>query len=249
MLAAGGACAVSRALSLGLELCGGSGTSREGGGDTSRQGGGRRGRKVQVDESADAAAPELAADIEALALRPAQSKSVYTLKDGDQASKSEELVRKKFEVLTGYKFPTVYPSWLKNPKPSGHTLLELDGFCEELGIAFEFQGPLHYAYDAEQHASYTKFEASRQKDALKVKLCAQRGVALVVVPYTVKPEIMTFYVGSRLFDIVNAPPAQQLSHVQYDKLRAIPSIRTGAAKPALYIEPIPEPRPASEPAP
>ena len=55
---------------------------------------------------------------------------------------SEEKCRAVFEQLTGLKFPKLRPDWLRNPK-TGYTL-ELDGYCEEIAIAFEYQGKQHY---------------------------------------------------------------------------------------------------------
>ena len=53
----------------------------------------------------------------------------------------EEICRDYFKKIFKKEFPSSYPSWLKN---KNRQQLELDGYCEELGIAFEHQGRQHY---------------------------------------------------------------------------------------------------------
>jgi hypothetical protein len=89
----------------------------------------------------------------------------------------EELVRAYFEAAFGKFFPTKRPSWLLNA--TGHRM-ELDGYCEELGIAFEHQGKQHY----EPTGRFTSKEVKKIKarDKLKLKLCSDQGIKLVIVP-------------------------------------------------------------------
>jgi hypothetical protein len=64
-------------------------------------------------------------------------------------SEAEEKARTVLERLTGHRFPTVKGrdspelDWLVNNKGAA---LELDGYCSELRVAFEYQGPHHYGY-------------------------------------------------------------------------------------------------------
>ena len=57
------------------------------------------------------------------------------------AGKSENMCRVVFEQLFGRPFPTKRPNWLKSSKGFN---LELDGFCEQLNLAFEYQGEQHF---------------------------------------------------------------------------------------------------------
>jgi hypothetical protein len=59
--------------------------------------------------------------------------------------------------------------------------LELDGYCEELGIAFEHQGYQHYK---KAHYSNTdkKFGDILKRDARKKFLCRKNGVVLILIP-------------------------------------------------------------------
>jgi hypothetical protein len=56
--------------------------------------------------------------------------------------KNEELCREFFNLYFKNNFIKIRPSWLKNP----HTgyMLELDGYCEALNLAFEYQGEQHF---------------------------------------------------------------------------------------------------------
>ena len=56
--------------------------------------------------------------------------------------KSEKICREVFEVLFNRLFPKTRPAWLINP--GTRRRLELDGYCKELGLAFEYNGEQHY---------------------------------------------------------------------------------------------------------
>lgn len=88
----------------------------------------------------------------------------------------QERTRLIFEGNFGKPFPTVRPNWLLNPETG--KCLELDGYCEELKIAFEYQGNQHYSNDTQYGGD---FEKQSQRDLLKTKLCEENGVTLVVV--------------------------------------------------------------------
>ena len=65
-------------------------------------------------------------------------------------------------------------------------ILELDGYNEELKIAFEYQGLQHYEECFIN--KYSAKELARQKlsDKFKVIKCEELGIKLHVIPYTVK---------------------------------------------------------------
>jgi len=91
----------------------------------------------------------------------------------------EKICRYFFETLFKNKFITCRPNFLKNPKTNHN--LELDGYCAELGIAFEHQGRQHYEAGnwkmTNDDLLYLKY-----KDRLKKKLCKLAGVKLIVIP-------------------------------------------------------------------
>jgi hypothetical protein len=74
-------------------------------------------------------------------------------------NKGERIVRAIFEATFGTRFPKSRPSWLQ---AATGKKLELDGYCESLRLAFEYQGPHHFAE-----------ESVRATDTLKRKACAR----------------------------------------------------------------------------
>jgi hypothetical protein len=90
-------------------------------------------------------------------------------------STGEEICRIYFELVFKVKFPKTRPSFLRSRKyPSG---LELDGYNEELGIAFEHQGIQHY----KPLTFFGGVKAYRElvaRDEFKRRLCAKNNVVL-----------------------------------------------------------------------
>ena len=112
-------------------------------------------------------------------------------------SKFELHIQTLLEKITNKKFPTAYPPWLvyKGRK------LELDGYNEQLRIAFEAQGPMHSRYDPRYDPSYEKYYRRLENDCAKRKICKKKGIALIVVHYNVPKHLMELYLRSRLYDI------------------------------------------------
>jgi hypothetical protein len=105
--------------------------------------------------------------------------------DNCSGLKRERRCREWFENRFKKPFPKARPRWLKN-----HTgrCLELDGYCEELSIAFEHNGEQHYkpcrfSVNQTEEEIMKNFEDQQQKDILKAKLCAEQGIELVIIPY------------------------------------------------------------------
>lgn len=96
----------------------------------------------------------------------------------------ERISRVYFELIFGRKFPNLKPQWLRNQR--GY-LMQLDGYCEELNLAFEYQGHQHYL-SSHFHRSVDEFEMRKSDDELKKKLCRQKGVSLIEIPYTIESE-------------------------------------------------------------
>lgn len=92
-------------------------------------------------------------------------------------SRGERLTRTVLARMFDASFPKVRPAWLRTGKRSG---LELDGYAEGLGIAFEYHGAQHY--DQTKRFGVDALRATQQRDARKLRLCHEHGVRLVVVP-------------------------------------------------------------------
>jgi len=90
---------------------------------------------------------------------------------------SEYICKGYLEHLFGAKFLKMRPRWLKNPHGG---LLELDGYCEELGVAFEHNGRQHY-HQAWFQTEY-EFTSLQKRDKVKKELCEQNGVKLIIIP-------------------------------------------------------------------
>lgn len=88
----------------------------------------------------------------------------------------ERICRIYMEELFEDKFFKVRPEWLIGHKGRK---LELDGYSEKLGIAFEHNGEQHY-----NNVEYFSegFEALQINDKIKLELCKKNNVKLIVIP-------------------------------------------------------------------
>ena len=71
----------------------------------------------------------------------------------------------------------------KHGSRAGFVYLELDGFNEEMMLAFEFQGIQHFIRQHFYQRTEADFEETRARDAFKARLCMEYGVKLIVIPY------------------------------------------------------------------
>lgn len=92
--------------------------------------------------------------------------------------KTERECREILEHLTRMPFPKA-SRFLDNR-------WELDGYCEELSIAFEYQGEQHYYFIEHFHKTLDKFLERHIVDRIKKQLCDELGIRLIVIPYHVK---------------------------------------------------------------
>lgn len=81
-------------------------------------------------------------------------------------------------------FPKVWPDWLRG---SNGRKLQLDGYNDELRLAFEYQGAQHFQYVPWFHATRADFENQVRRDAEKIALCRSQGIDLVVISYQHRP--------------------------------------------------------------
>ena len=63
--------------------------------------------------------------------------------------------------------------------------MELDGYAQSLGLAFEYQGHQHYEPVPYLYSNLDKFKQRQQDDECKRHLCVQHGVTLLEIPYHV----------------------------------------------------------------
>jgi len=90
--------------------------------------------------------------------------------------KSERKVRFLFEQLTGFSF-------VKTRKILTN-LLELDGYCHDLKVAFEYQGRQHYEFLPKfYYKTQSDFAKLQFNDKKKIEQCQQLGIELIIIPY------------------------------------------------------------------
>lgn len=91
-----------------------------------------------------------------------------------KVSRNQRLARQIIEHLTGCKTPTGTPPWLEGQ--------ELDGYCEECGWAWEYDGPQHF-HPIAAWGGEAAFELILERDAKKNRKCREQGILLWRIDY------------------------------------------------------------------
>ena len=103
---------------------------------------------------------------------------------------SELISRAIFEkIFSNHKFKKCRPNFLGG--------LELDGYCKELNIDFEYNGIQHYEYVKHFHRTLEGFEEQKERDIRKQQISHEFGIFLCVIPNTYSfryPEKMEIYI-------------------------------------------------------
>jgi hypothetical protein len=76
--------------------------------------------------------------------------------------------------------------------PYNNSKLELDGYNEELKIAFEYNGAQHYKYVKLYHSNKATFEYQQQKDIFRRQWCKENNILLITIPYTENSNLKEF---------------------------------------------------------
>jgi|SRR6185369_1333438 len=135
-----------------------------------------------------------------------------------------------------YRFYTMYPDWLRWQRDNSVAAkkLEIDGYNELLGLAFEAQGPLHTVFDKKIDKTYSAYYNRLCNDAAKRKLAAEHGIGLISIDYKIPKHLLADYIKSRIYDLCNAPDGSRCKKLRCDLLEPISTY-----KPTNYIDPIP----------
>lgn len=94
------------------------------------------------------------------------------------SSRSETAARRILEKLLKEPISPASPKmvpWLMG--------LYLDGYCESLKFAFEYQGYQHTIFPNRYHRTIEEFQNQVKNDTLKVKRCKDQGINLILIPY------------------------------------------------------------------
>jgi hypothetical protein len=62
--------------------------------------------------------------------------------------------------------------------------MELDGYCESLGLAFEYHGQQHYQSGSLFQPDENSLRTRKRDDMRKARLCSDNSVHLITIPYT-----------------------------------------------------------------
>ncbi len=122
---------------------------------------------------------------------------------GDFSSLGERHCIEFMELLfPGHRFPKIRPEWLKNTKHDTKRNLELDGYCEDLSLAIEYNGIQHYIWPNFTSMTRDEFMRQRERDQLKEEVCIRRNICLIRIPYTVALERIPLAIYAKLLDAV-----------------------------------------------
>ena len=73
------------------------------------------------------------------------------------------------------------PDWLKYTTGCN---LELDYYCEELKLAFEYNGLQHYKYNSRFHRNNIEnFYKQQNRDKFKEERCREKDIYLIIIPH------------------------------------------------------------------
>ncbi len=90
----------------------------------------------------------------------------------------ESICRYYLEQIFGVAFPKSNPSWLFLNRGS----YELDGYSEQLGLAFEHHGTYHYVIDRQRSKTVFDLTKRQENDKKKAALCLQNNIKLIIIP-------------------------------------------------------------------
>ena len=137
---------------------------------------------------------------EDVSCKPHKSHSSHKPHKKPKIYKMQERCRKIFEEIFDRPFPSVRPTFLMNPVTGEN--LELDGYCEPLKIAFEYDGIQHSKYTEFFHKrGPTEFVYQVSKDEFKTKTCKLEGITLVRIPHYIHEDSLKPYILRRLRDL------------------------------------------------
>ena len=106
--------------------------------------------------------------------------------------KNETRCRMIMEQLFKAPFTSVRPDFLKHPSTGKN--LELDGYNEALGVAFEYQGIQHRVFHPRFHKTQDDFRKQQERDAYKKQVCEDLGIRLLEIPDTVPYEKLDVFI-------------------------------------------------------
>lgn len=144
-------------------------------------------------------------------------------------SVGENMCRQILEKAFNTKFPKIRPSWLL----ADGFRLELDGYNEKLGLAFEYQGAQHFG------KSYKNQNIQKviRNDKIKLEKCSDMGVNLIIIndsdvskEYSIKKQLSNELIKLKIdIDIlsIDVDYSSLYSYGYLDELKQIAESRGG----------------------
>ena len=114
----------------------------------------------------------------------------------NKVSQGEFVCRVTLEAIFQLPFNKAEPDFLKSTLSAKN--LELDGYNEQLKLAFEYNGIQHYVFPNYWHKSYEQFERQIKHDRYKRAICPRLGVTLLIIPYTISLQDIPEYIAALL---------------------------------------------------
>jgi hypothetical protein len=111
--------------------------------------------------------------------------------------KGEQITRCIFEFVFEEEFTQIRPEWLIGSK---NRVLELDGYCEKLNLAFEFQGRQHYEQVFDEGGSKDGFNQLIINDKLKKEICDSNNTKLIIIDGRIPYRNIIRYIKSILHE-------------------------------------------------
>ncbi|VBB18620.1 hypothetical protein YASMINEVIRUS_1095 [Yasminevirus sp. GU-2018] len=152
----------------------------------------------------------------------------------------EAISRVVMNTYFGCQFDHVRPKWLDG--------LELDGYNEDLRLAFEYDGVQHHKFIKKFHANEQVFKDQQARDKKKDALCEANNVRLIRIPYTVKNCDIPLFIKNELIkkniDIPNDVPVDYAKTIggssnnkeKICELKKLIETREGTLISELYVD-------------
>ena len=101
------------------------------------------------------------------------------------AKKTENEFRSVIESIFSKPFQHVYPKWLR---VKTYSYPEIDGYNEDLKVAFEYQGEQHFNknhffHKISRYGKVRSWNKLKKTDSFKIEMCNKMGITLIIVPY------------------------------------------------------------------
>jgi len=151
----------------------------------------------------------------------------------------ERLCRHYFEAITGHRFPKVKPKWLLNDLGNR---MELDGYNENLKLAFEHQGEQHYRPIEHFNRREETLTRRQRDDKIKQQFCDHQGISLIAVPFDIPTAEMYPWIVQAIKSTrpdmqinENVESIEYVSSDELEQLKAIARQRRGDCISPVYL--------------